>query len=51
MEEMWLKIKVFCVKPKLVPGAVAGSFTCSFAAIRMKTFLSGSNMMVIPGYS
>jgi hypothetical protein len=24
MEEMWLKIKVFCVKPKLVPGAVAG---------------------------
>ena len=25
--------------------------SCSFSAIRMKTFLSGSNMMVILGYS
>lgn len=41
--------KFLCVKPKLVTGSVVGSFTCSFAAIRMKTLLNGSNMMVILG--
>ena len=51
MVEMWSRVNFLCVKPKLVPGVVEGSFTCSFSAIRMKTFLSGSNMMVILGYS
>lgn len=51
MEEMWSRVNFLCVKPKLVPGVVEGSFTFSFSAIRMKTFLSGSNMMAILGYS